>query len=128
MSSFGDIIPISSRRPPPAATPTVPRPWPRRANVVPIVYFMLAFAGVGGLGVVFESRAQVAVTRIESSDRGAIFARARTDLRETCSLPEASEGPLRDHCRETATFVLLFPECDAACGRAARAVLPQARK
>jgi hypothetical protein len=43
-------------------------------------------------------------------------------------LPEAAEGALWEHCHAQARFVSLFPECDEACGRAARPWLSQGRR
>ena len=88
----------------------------------------LVIGGVGGTGLLMQTRAQGAVARVVTDHREAIFARAHDDLLETCRLPEAAEGPIRDHCVATAGFVLLFPECDADCGRLARDLQPHARR
>jgi hypothetical protein len=132
MSSFGEIIPIASRRripPTPPTLPMAPTPTRRRAGgvVAPLIIFLTIFGG-GALGLVYESHAHGVVARLSSGERGAIFKRAREDLERTCTLPEAAEGPLHDHCVETASFVLLFPECRDACVDLARAIQPHAHR
>jgi hypothetical protein len=131
MSGFGDIIPIASRRPsPPALTlaPPEAKPSDDRGGIVGLLLIMLVIVGVGGAGLLAQTHAEGAVARVVTNHRDAIFARAHDDLLETCRLPEAAEGPIRDHCVATAAFVLLFPECDADCGRLARELQPHARR
>ena len=131
MSSYGDVIPIASRRRAPPASPAAPAPAPvrRRASslLAPLIIFVTIFGG-GALGLVYESHAHGIVAHLSSGERGAIFKRAREDLERTCTLPEAAEGPLHDHCVETAAFVLLFPECRGACVDLARAIQPHAHR
>ncbi|HEY2728581.1 MAG TPA: hypothetical protein VGK52_01495 [Polyangia bacterium] len=86
---------------------------------------------LGAIGLLFtfaKERFQRSIAGMPSAHRSEIFRRAYDDLRETCRLPEAREGPVQEHCRNTASFVLLFPDCDKACGEAARALLPRARR
>jgi hypothetical protein len=129
MSRFADIIPISSRRP---RSATVEAGAPLVGSTVGagwIVLVALLTLIVIGVGLCFaESQSRGSVAHLPASNRAAIFRRAYDDLVETCALPEAAKGPLQEHCRSAASFVLLFPECDRACDRAARALLPHARR
>jgi hypothetical protein len=133
MSTYGEIIPLASRRRAPehapaqrAAQPAAPtRRW---GSLGAALLVCLTIAAVGGLGLYFETRARGEVAALSPGERAAIFARAHDDLTRTCGLPDATEGPLRDHCVEAARFVLLFPECKDACVDAARALLPHARR
>jgi hypothetical protein len=137
MSTYGEIIPLASRRraPEPASTQTpaptrAPASAPARSwsGVVAALVVLLTIAAVGGLGLYFETRARRDVAALSPVERAAIFTRAHDDLVRTCGLPDAAEGALRDHCVEAAKFVLLFPECKDACVDAARALLPHARR
>jgi hypothetical protein len=78
--------------------------------------------------MIVQHRAHESITRLAPSERAAALGRLRHDIVETCQLPEAAAGPLRERCLRDASLVLLFPECDAACGQAARALLPQPRR
>ncbi|MES1165421.1 MAG: hypothetical protein ABUR63_06685, partial [Verrucomicrobiota bacterium] len=60
--------------------------------------------------------------------RASIFARALDDLKTTCAAVDPGDGVLRDHCREQATFLVMFPECDAASESLAAAALPHAHR
>jgi hypothetical protein len=129
MSSFGDIIPIASRRRTPPAPQAAPASVRRRASgaLAPLIIFVTIFGG-GTLGLLYESHAHGVVAHLSAEERGAIFKRAHEDLEQTCTLPAAAEGPLHDHCVETAAFVLLFPECRGACVDLARAIQPHAHR
>ncbi len=135
MSTYGEIIPLDSRRRPVAEAPAPAgassvapaRPlgrWPS----APRLLVVLTIAAVGGLGVYCETRARVDIAALSPVERAAIFTRVHDDLARTCGLPDATEGALRDHCVEAARFVLLFPECEDACVDTARALLPHARR
>jgi hypothetical protein len=131
MSTYGEIIPLDSRRrpveqAPPRAHPSAPA---RRAGGLgAALLVVLTIAAVGGVGLYCETRARVDIAALSPVERAAIFTRAHDDLVRTCGLPDAAEGALRDHCVEAARFVLLFPECGSACVDAARALLPHARR
>jgi hypothetical protein len=84
-------------------------------------------AAIGAIGIFLQSRARQAATRSDADARQAIFTRAYLDLVKTCTLPDAAEGPVRDHCQHQAAFVLQLPECGPACVRAARAIQQRAR-
>lgn len=66
------------------------------------------------------------VDRINADRRVAIFARAYKDISETCLAADAHVEPLRQHCLDQASFVRMFPECDAACRETTRRILPHA--
>jgi hypothetical protein len=119
-----DVIPIHSRRGPIEEPPHAPPPRASFALLGALGFVM----AIGGLGVLYEGRNSRAVSRVPDPARNAIFERARQDLIETCALPQAADGPIRDHCVHQAQFVLHFPECDEACAQVARATLPRAQR
>jgi len=127
MAHAGDIIPFPTRRreDAPVAPPraTIPKGHP-----LAVIVAIATIVGVSGVGFLLETQSQREVSRLPVTDRGAIFRRASDELATTCRLPEAVDGPLREHCTSEASFVLLFPECDANCGRLARDILPHARR
>lgn len=129
MSRLDDVIPISSRRPaqsrdvkPEAAERKPP------AGALVLLVIVLGLVVLGLLFVFAESRPRRSIAQLPDAQRLAIFRRAYDELRETCRLPEAADDPVQGRCRNTASFVLLFPECDQACSEAARALLPHARR
>jgi hypothetical protein len=137
MSTYGEIIPLASRRRASEGVPpeTPPRPQARSSpqarrwgSLRAAAFVVLTIGGVGGVGLYLETRARADVAALSVADRAAIFARAHDDLVRTCGLPDAAEGALRDHCVSAASFVLLFPECKDACVDTARALLPHARR
>jgi hypothetical protein len=131
MDRAADIIPISSRsprRPPmlvaePIRSPAEPqkRSWWALVLVVP---------GLLLVAVVGISRAQLvkSLRSLPAADRAALYHRTLTDVDTTCTVPEARDGALRDHCLRQAEFLTLFPDCDARCQRLAASVLPHARR
>ena len=60
--------------------------------------------------------------------RASIFARALDDMKTTCASVDPADEVLRDHCRDQATFLVMFPECDAGCESLAAAALPHAHR
>ena len=60
--------------------------------------------------------------------RASMFARALDDVKTTCAAVDATDEVLRDHCRDQAAFLVMFPECDAACESLAAAALPHAHR
>ena len=127
MNRAADIIPIASRRrhvlvpvrPGVAAWGAVRRPW-----------------GVAGLvcaGLVFVAAVAAAdfsrgLDKLRAADRAALYRRVIADVDGACSLPDARAGALRDHCRQQAEFIRLFPECDARCQQLAASILPRAHR
>jgi hypothetical protein len=133
MSTYGEIIPLASRRrapehAPPQLQARASAPTRRRDGLGAALLVVLTIAAVGGLGLYCETRARADVAALSPVERAAIFTRAHDDLVRTCGLPDATLGALRDHCVEAARFVLLFPECRDACVDSARALLPHARR
>ncbi|HVR03666.1 MAG TPA: hypothetical protein VMT47_16125 [Polyangia bacterium] len=127
MSHEADIIPIMSRRSTADAVPEATERQPPKGALALLVVIL----GLGAVGLLFTlaaDRVERSIAGLSPSHRTEVFRRAYDDLRETCRLPEAHEGPVQEHCRNTASFVLLFPDCDKACGEAARALLPHARR
>jgi hypothetical protein len=128
MSHNADIIPIRSLRSTVAdAVPEAAERQPPKGALALLVVIL----GLGAIGLLFtfaEDRVQRSIADLAPAHRAEIFRRAYDDLRETCRLPEASAGLVQERCRSTASFVLLFPDCDKACGETARALLPHARR
>src|SRR4051812_26976106 len=123
MAHYGDVIPITSRRHQgPPHDP--PKPASRRGPLLPLLVVGLMIGSVIALGHVAGRFTAPEVKRATLASQ-MMFQRARADLFGPCATPAATQGPLRAHCVEQATSVLLFPDCDATCERAARAQLPQ---
>lgn len=121
MASYGDIIPISSRRRgPPADGPNTTRRGP-----LPVLLFLVVLVAIGAIGMFLQSRAREAARSNAAEARQAIFSRAYLDLVKTCTLPDAARGPVREHCLQQAKFVLQLPECGPVCVKAARAIEQQ---
>jgi cytochrome b pre-mRNA-processing protein 3 len=136
MSRPAEIISLASRRP---ARSTNPRPVEvetdpfhlegstEKGAWIVLVALLLLLA-VGAVMAFVTNGAPRSLAGLAPAERTAVFRRAYEDLRETCRLPATSNGPLLERCRSTAAFVVLFPDCDAACSRAARALMPRARR
>jgi hypothetical protein len=129
MSRPDDIIPIASRRPAHSrgVMPEVGKRKPPAGGLA-LLLIVLGLVATGLLFAFAESRPQRAIAHLPGPYRTALFRRAYDELRATCRLPEAADDVVHERCRNTAWFVLLFPECDQACGEAARALLPHARR
>jgi hypothetical protein len=129
MAHIADIIPISSRKPRSASVGASARLEARTVSTARIVLAVVVSLMMLGAAFSFaERRTHDSIAHLSAPNRASIFRRAYDDLRETCALPEAASGPVQEHCRSAASFVLLFPECDRDCDRAARALLPHARR
>jgi len=131
MDRAADIIPISSRsgRRPPlvAAEPIRSTPQPSKRSwwaLLPIV------PGLALVAIVAVSRADLvkSLRNLPAADRAALYHRTLTDVDTTCTVPEARDGALRDHCLRQAEFLTLFPDCDARCQQLAASILPHARR
>jgi len=107
----------------PIQSPAEPqkRSWWALVLVVPAL-LLVAVVGI--------SRAQLvkSLRGLPAADRAALYHRTLTDVDTTCTVPEARDGALRDHCLRQAEFLTLFPDCDARCQQLARSVLPHARR
>lgn len=68
------------------------------------------------------------VRSLAPDERASIFARALDDVKTTCAAVDAADEVLREHCRDQAAFLVMFPECDAACESLAAAALPHAHR
>jgi hypothetical protein len=131
MDRAADIIPISSRTPrrPPllVSEPIRSVAAPSKGN-----WWALALVGAGlalAAGVAF-SRAQLlkSVRNLPATDRAALYRRTLTDVDTSCTVAEARDGALREHCLRQAEFLTLFPDCDAGCQQVAASILPHARR
>src|SRR5450432_1319388 len=110
MSRIADIIPISSRKPRTASVGADASLEARTRRPAWIVLSVIVSLMMLGAALSFaESRPRASIAHLSMSNRASIFRRAYDDLRETCVLPEATSGPVQDHCRSAASFVLLFP-------------------
>ena len=134
MGRSGDIVPISSRRHPPTLVPhkgtlldsTAGRRASTARSLGPIL-FVGVITLIAGLAV-GQWRSATSLRDIPEVVRVAQYRRALADAEETCTRPEAAEGPLRGHCVDQARFLILFPECDAHCRSVVEAILPRARR
>jgi hypothetical protein len=64
-----------------------------------------------------------AFDRLPPAERGAWVSRTMQDLEAGCIGQRALPPLLREHCQAQGRFLLLFPECDAACRTAVSRVL-----
>lgn len=123
-----DVIPLASRRRPlPAATVAAAEEAQRHKRshlAVAAGVFVLIGAFVAGRQ---HSRLQD-VRSLAPQARASIFARALDDMKTTCAAVDPGDEVLREHCRDQATFLVMFPECDAGCESLAAAALPHAHR
>ncbi|HEY2904135.1 MAG TPA: hypothetical protein VGL59_26340 [Polyangia bacterium] len=77
-------------------------------------------------GVVWLGNKQEAVRALPPETRVKLLQHGLDELRSICRTPYATSGPVRDHCIQQASFVLLLPECGTACRNAAAAIVPRA--
>jgi hypothetical protein len=130
--SFGDdIIPISSRRPrlrapvpAPASPPSAAEP--RRIPILAVVVGAALAAMIAGMAI-GQWRGVDRIRSLPDGVRAAAYARALGDIEQTCAPPPEND-PLRQHCREQAQYVTIFPECDATCRQLVEPLLPHARR
>ena len=121
----GDIISLETRLPRVASRAGGRWAVRKRSAAFPLLVICGLVAAISAIGMFSGRDARDAVVRLPAPLRAEIFARARDDLAQTCALPAAADGPLREHCIAQARFILQFPECDQPCVQAARARLPR---
>ncbi len=123
-----DVIPLASRRrpvPEPQAAVAAEAMRHKRSHLaVAAGLVVLIAAFVAGRQ---HSRLQE-VRSLAPDARASIFARALDDMKTTCASVDPADEVLRDHCRDQATFLVMFPECDAGCESLAAAALPHAHR
>ncbi|HSS38683.1 MAG TPA: hypothetical protein VLT58_07930 [Polyangia bacterium] len=98
--------------------------WKRSPLAVVAGLVVLTAAFVAGRQ---HSRLQE-VRSLAPAARAGIFARALDDLKTACTSVDPADEVLRDHCRDQAAFLVMFPECDARCESLAAAALPHAHR
>jgi hypothetical protein len=131
MDRAADIIPISSRssrRAPMLVEEPIQSPArPGKSSWWALV---LVVTGLLLVAVAVVSRAQLvkSVRDLPAADRAALYHRTLTDVETACTVPEARDGALHDHCLRQAEFLTLFSDCDARCQQLAASVLPHARR
>lgn len=102
-------------RQPSAAEDRASRPWIASAAIALAVIAFLS------LWIWLRNSESRALREMPAAERAALYQRTAEDLRTLCG-PDRS-ADLADHCREQATFLLKFPECDGTCSRMANDVL-----
>ncbi len=123
-----DVIPLASRR---RSPPQWPAPAPQEAIRHKRSVLALALGLVALTGAFVAGRQHSRLEEVRSLppvERASIFARALNDQKTTCAAVDAADQVLRDHCRDQATFLVMFPECDAACESLAATALPHAHR
>jgi hypothetical protein len=128
--SDDDIIPISSRlrgRPPEPPAPVAPVHSRRRVPLTAAIGGAAFVALVTGMGIGHWQGID-RLRALPDGVRTAAYRRALSDIAETCSRPEAENGPIREHCLEQAQFLIVFPECNGDCRRLVDPILPRARR
>jgi cytochrome b pre-mRNA-processing protein 3 len=68
------------------------------------------------------------VRNLAAVERARIVARTLDELKTTCAAVGPADQVLREHCRDQATFLILFPECDGPCTSVAAGLLPHAHR
>jgi hypothetical protein len=96
-------------------------------------FWQLALIAAGMLVIVArlalpQIQAMRSIQEMGPTERTAIFARAVDDTQVACTLPAASAGALHEHCLHQAEFLALFSECDGACQKLVKSILPHARR
>jgi hypothetical protein len=123
-----DVIPLASRRHAQPEPPAGSSDGDTRRRRL----YLAAAAGLAVLtGAFFAGRQHSRLQEVRSlapDARASIFARALDDLKTTCTSVDAADEVLREHCRDQAAFLVMFPECDASCESLAAAVLPHAHR
>ncbi len=73
----------------------------------------LVVAGLAALAIHWQGEPEREVRGMPAPERRALYQRTWETLQGTCA---HAPGPtVRDHCREQATFIGLFPECNDSC-------------
>ena len=68
------------------------------------------------------------VRNLAAGERAQLVARTLDELKTTCASVDPANQVVREHCRQQATFVALFPECDGACAAVVAGLLPHAHR
>ena len=89
---------------------------PRRLVVALAAFTVVVVLGVWGWSATAPRRA---VERLSDEERRALYGRTIETLRSTCR-DDHRPPALDDYCRGQADFIVLFPECEAACRDLAR--------
>jgi hypothetical protein len=95
---------------------------------MPLVAVVVGVLTLVVIAVVHWSATEGSIRHLSAGERAEVYARSIEDLERSCTSGAAATGALRDHCRQQAEFVELFPECAASCQALARSILPQARR
>jgi hypothetical protein len=128
MKSNADIIPIASWRQRTSEVPPSVSVAPRSRSWVSVTVMGAAVLLLGLVAVFSRSQTLSDIRALPAVERGGVYQRSIDDIERSCTTAESKTGALRDHCVQQATFVVLFPECDAQCQDLARSILPPARK
>lgn len=104
---------VQPPKPPRPARTTRERPWE--------VWFAVGAVVVAGLLALATTGSERRVfTRMDPSERAALFERTRANVAVLCR----GDPALRDACRDEAQLLLQLPECDGACQAAVAAARP----
>jgi len=91
----------------------------RTQRVLAVIAFALAAAVVMALLSWHQGDERRALAALPAGERAAIYAMDLESFQSLCGRARRPDA-LERACREKAEFMLLFPECDQACGQLAR--------
>lgn len=132
MRGSAPVVSLSARRS--ALQGTVPRAHEVADRDSPTTRGRVALAAGLGLALVLgipllaHHQEIGSVMEMSVPLRGGLYQRTLDDVQKSCTIPEASSGPLRDHCLAQAQFLRLLPECSGECQRVTEAFLPHAHR
>jgi hypothetical protein len=73
----------------------------------------VAVVVLAALAIYWQGEPEREVRSMPAAERRALYQRTLETLQNTCA---RAQGPtVREHCREQATFIELFPECNNPC-------------
>jgi hypothetical protein len=103
------------------------RPAGRSRRLLVALAIVLVAAAVGAFWSWREGAERRAIARLPAAERGELYQRELDTFRTLCGqAPRRDE--LQPQCRERASFILEFPECDPACRQLARIHIDAGRR
>jgi len=86
---------------------------------------LLCFATIVALSLWLQTGTKRELRALPQPERSALYIRTLATLKGPCS--HALDPALTDYCRQQATFITHFPECDHECRASAARILQPSR-
>jgi hypothetical protein len=99
----------------------------RRSLVVLWVVVIAIAVAVGALWSYRQGAERRAIARLPAAERGEVYRRELDAFRTLCGQGRRRDE-LQGQCRERASFILEFPECDPGCQQLVRSHLDVPRR